>query len=830
MPHRIRRPLLAMLWNFEQAKRREWQNNEVADGSERGQPPATASEQRERQENALFGNLEAEYALEGQDPERFVSRPISGSSPQPLALPVLSVAHTRKKQEPNREAEQKIYDDLLPNAHLNHPIAKRMNSGRTERSLGPSRKDEPTIPEGVACLELTTEAIANLDATQTSASTAALVDPSQTFLLSSRPGASKIIYLDFNGHTTTGTSWNDSTMGESFYSPPYDTDGNPSTFSDGELINIQAIWQRVAADFSQFDVNVVLQEPPAEWLLRAGSGDSSWGVRSVITSYGPSSSSAGGIAFIGSFGSSIDTPVYVYRSGTNGVGEAISHEVGHSLWLSHDGTGSSSYYTGHGGTDETSWAPLMGSSYTRNVTTWDDGTYTGSNNTGSTANYGKGADDLAVIVGNNDFSYQSDIVGNDPLTAVSLSITRGTVDQFGTIESRADSDYFSFSLLDVGDINLSFDPYWYRAYVDGDGVWGGANSTILAQTSDLNLSTPYPDNASNLDLAVDLYDSNGILLYQANSPGLATSIKLQGLKAATYYLKLDGVGFGDPTTSSPTGYTDYGSIGNYKISGTITSAAGPTTNPVITLALSPSSISEDSGGNLAFTFTRSEATSDPLSVNFTVSGTANSGSDYSGLVTGSSQSVSFAANAITASVLITPTADNSVEADETVILTLALGTGYSIGTNSVSTGTISNDDLAPAPLVFTSKTDILTGTSGTDSFSLNRLSDSLWSTTPDRITNLQAGVDTIDSPFNRTSAIKLKQLGMVKTLDTVGIESFLSSKNFAKNGASTFTFSGGSELRTFLAINDATPGFKANFDSVIEITGYAGNLSMLGIF
>jgi hypothetical protein len=35
-------------------------------------------------------------------------------------------------------------------------------------------------------------------------------DPSvdSAFLLHSRPGAPKVIYLDFTGHVTTGTGWN----------------------------------------------------------------------------------------------------------------------------------------------------------------------------------------------------------------------------------------------------------------------------------------------------------------------------------------------------------------------------------------------------------------------------------------------------------------------------------------------------------------------------------------------------------------------------------------------------------------------------------------------
>lgn len=619
-------------------------------------------------------------------------------------------------------------------------------------------------------------------------------------------------------------------MGSSFYSPAYDTDGDITRFSDNELIYIQEIWQRVAKDFSPFDVNVTLQEPPADWLARSGSTDANWGVRAVITSYGPSSSTAAGIAFIGSFNSSSDTPVFIYNETVAGACEAISHEVGHSLGLSHDGTASTIYYTGHGGTAETSWAPIMGGSYNRNVTTWDDGTYTGSNNSGSTGNYGKGADDLAVIVGSNGFSYRPDLVGNNASTATGLSMTGGMVGQFGTIETRSDVDFYSFDVLNVGDLSLSFDPYWYRAYVDGDGAWGGGNAAYLSKTADIRSTTPYPDNASNLDLAVQLYDSRSNLLYSSNDTGLATSISLQGLAVGTYYLKLDGVGFGDPTASTPTGYTDYASIGDYWISGTITSGVTPLPTPLITLALAPSSVSEDGSSNLVFTFTRSLVTADPLSVNFTVSGTAGNGSDYTGLLAGSSQSVTFAANAATASVVINPTADTTVEADETVGLSLALGTGYTIGTPSSTTGIISNDDFAPKPLVFTTQADILTGTTGADNYVLSRHSDALWSSTPDRITNLQAGVDTIDSPFRRTNAIYAKQLGLVQSLDAAGIEGLLTSRNLVKNGAATFTFGAGSELRTFLAINDDTAGFKSSSDSVIEITGYAGSLSTLAIF
>ncbi|TRV12497.1 MAG: hypothetical protein EWV41_03940, partial [Microcystis wesenbergii Mw_MB_S_20031200_S109] len=54
--------------------------------------------------------------------------------------------------------------------------------------------------------------------------------------------------------------------------------------------------------------------------------------------------------------------------------------------------------------------------------------------------------------------------------------------------------------------------------------------------------------------------------------------------------------------------------------------------------------------------------------------------------------VTFAANSATATVTVDPTADTTVESDETVILTLATGTGYTVGTPNAVTGTINNDD------------------------------------------------------------------------------------------------------------------------------------------
>ncbi|NCR29306.1 MAG: hypothetical protein GPJ25_24835, partial [Microcystis aeruginosa LE13-04] len=137
------------------------------------------------------------------------------------------------------------------------------------------------------------------------------------------------------------------------------------------------------------------------------------------------------------------------------------------------------------------------------------------------------------------------------------------------------------------------------------------------------------------------------------------------------------------TLATGTGYTV----------GTPDAATGTITNddvtlPSITLAVSPTSVTEDGTTNLVYTFTRSGVTTNALTVNYTIGGTATNGTDYTSIPT----SVTFAANSATATVTVDPTADTTVENNETVALTLATGTGYTVGTPNAATGTINNDD------------------------------------------------------------------------------------------------------------------------------------------
>ncbi|WP_137909689.1 beta strand repeat-containing protein, partial [Dolichospermum planctonicum] len=120
----------------------------------------------------------------------------------------------------------------------------------------------------------------------------------------------------------------------------------------------------------------------------------------------------------------------------------------------------------------------------------------------------------------------------------------------------------------------------------------------------------------------------------------------------------------------------------------------------ITLAVSPSSVLEDGTTNLVYTFTRTGITTNALTVNYSITGTADS-SDYTGATPGTGKTITFAAGASTATLTIDPTADTIVESDETVALTLVAGTGYTVGTTAAVTGTITiandNDSFTTTP-------------------------------------------------------------------------------------------------------------------------------------
>jgi hypothetical protein len=364
-------------------------------------------------------------------------------------------------------------------------------------------------------------------------------DPNKVFSLSSNPNAKHIIYLDFNGHTTEGTSWN-TTYGSSVVTPKYDTNGDTSTFSAEELQNIYWIWQRVSEDFAPFNINVTTMEPALNELIKSDSNDDRWGIRVAVGgSYSDwYKSPAGGVAGT-SFGSNSGIPVFVFskdRVGGNeqSVAEAISHEVGHTMGLwRHDGIGDpniDSYYGGHG-SGVTGWAPIMGSGsspiwgeISKELSQWSKGEYAGASNTTD--------DDLSIIANqNNGFGYRTDDYANNRTTALALFRRGGAVETYGIIEQNTDIDWFSFTTS--GSVNLTVNPFVRGA---------------------------------NLDILARLYNASGQWIADFNPTELLSASLQLNLTSGNYFLSVEGTGKGDP---QGTGYSKYGSLGQYSITGTI---------------------------------------------------------------------------------------------------------------------------------------------------------------------------------------------------------------------------------------------------------------------
>ena len=359
----------------------------------------------------------------------------------------------------------------------------------------------------------------------------------QTFALRSRPGAARTIYLNFKGATLSGTAWNSG--GTPIQAPAFDLDGIPGSFNTSELQRIQYIWQRVAEDFAAFDVNVTTEAPPPEALTRSGSSDTVFGTTVLITTRaGVYSCSCGGVAYLGVFDDIGDfyKPALVFydalgSGNEKNVAEAISHEAGHNMGLGHDGTASTGYYQGHG-SGSTGWAPIMGVGYNRNLVQWSKGEYAGANN----------VQDDYLVMQTHGLPLRADDHGNSAATASALpatnagGVTNASVQ--GVIERPSDVDVFSFH-AGAGPLSLSLLP-----------------------------ATRSP----NLDALLTLRDANGTVLASINPPeALNATASLNLPSAGTYTLWVQGTGKGDPLT---TGYSAYGSLGNYQLNASYTTPLG----------------------------------------------------------------------------------------------------------------------------------------------------------------------------------------------------------------------------------------------------------------
>ncbi|MEB3192795.1 MAG: Calx-beta domain-containing protein, partial [Snowella sp.] len=179
---------------------------------------------------------------------------------------------------------------------------------------------------------------------------------------------------------------------------------------------------------------------------------------------------------------------------------------------------------------------------------------------------------------------------------------------------------------------------------------------------------------TNLTANADIWlvDGLGRTLAQGTKTGTADEAVSWAVDAGTYFVKVFRPAAGNNT--------------NYTLQVATTNIPA-----VITVAATDASAAETATGVTpnpgTFTLTRTGDLSQAITVNYTLAGTATNGTDYTNLPL----TATFAAGASTTLVTVTPTDDTLVEATENVILTLATGTGYNLGTTTSATVNIADN-------------------------------------------------------------------------------------------------------------------------------------------
>ncbi len=334
-------------------------------------------------------------------------------------------------------------------------------------------------------------------------------------ILNSFPSASATIYLDFDGQYVQASTWNG---------------GNPINCAPSGLTDAQIteIFYRVAEDYRPFNINITT-DSTVFFLAPVAKR-----IRIIITPTSSWYTGVGGVSYTGSFTWGDDTPGFVFpdRLGpynTKMVAECCTHESGHTVGLSHQATYDSTcsllavYNTGLG-TGQTSWAPVMGNSYYKNLSGWYNGP----------TPYGCGADQdaLSIITSSNGFTYRTDDHSDDPNTnPTQLRINNNLFADSGIITTNNDKDVFKINLPQGGQFHLDARPF----------------------------SVGPNNEGADLDVKVEMLNAQAQVI-QVYDPLDSLNVSVDTLlQAGDYYFVVQGAG--NNNTSN------YGSLGSYNISG-----------------------------------------------------------------------------------------------------------------------------------------------------------------------------------------------------------------------------------------------------------------------
>ncbi|MFB9079724.1 T9SS type A sorting domain-containing protein [Flavobacterium procerum] len=412
--------------------------------------------------------------------------------------------------EINNVSESSFYLKVMEQSLEGHIILKKSKEAYKYSSDANGNAYVSKVDiNSLICVDYAT--LSQKEAKAAKVSSTAAISP-ELLKLESLPGGIGCILLDFDGYNMpAGNLWNN---GGRIYA-------DPSGMSDA---NILQCFEIVSEDFRPFNLNITTNEAVFNTYPKTKRK------RIVITPTDTAQPGVGGIAFIGAFTANNDVPAWCFNVSTGkAAGDTSSHEIGHLFSLQHDGrrtSPSEEYFAGLSGT---SWGPIMGMAVLRPVVQWSKGEYTGANNT---------EDDVAIISNiSNGIGYRADDYGNDTTSAFNLTVnSQGDVMQReGVIEKETDKDFFAFTTRG-GSIRI-------------------AANTIVG------------DGSGNLHIFMQLYNSAGVEIekhWYADPSSLNAVIYADDIPAGKYFVSISGVGAGDKANG---GYSAYGSIGSYTISG-----------------------------------------------------------------------------------------------------------------------------------------------------------------------------------------------------------------------------------------------------------------------
>lgn len=352
---------------------------------------------------------------------------------------------------------------------------------------------------------------------------------------SSRPGAAAQLFLDLDGINYEGT-WAGKTPGNV---PAYDTDGDPSSFSEVELENIHQIYTRVAEAYSPFEVNVTTVDPGDFTQIRLNTrviigGSNAW-----------YNTGAGGVAYVGGYPygpGSVEWrtgwafPDNLGAGNPKYVADATIHEAGHQFGLSHqaafnpDGTYAAGYRQS---TDGGLTAPNMGVAYSAVRGLWSDGPKAVNSGGVLVPVQQLDLDILSTTEYDtsggywNGFGFRADDWGNSGDTARAMVGVDDLLITSGVIEQSTDTDVFTFTSTG-GDVSI---------LVDG------------------------AEFGQMLDIVLNLYEADGDTPFYSDNPSLSLSaINGYGLDAA-----FDGFLAAGDYLLEVASNGNYGDIGQYFI-------------------------------------------------------------------------------------------------------------------------------------------------------------------------------------------------------------------------------------------------------------------------